>query len=128
MRAAYNYNVSAIYIRGKRYTRTKEDTPKAYASIPLVLTDDLYKVIPFDCVPVGVDIVPRAQPIYDYVHPERAFYIFGAEDATLGDRVLSWCRDVIYVPTKSCMNLAAAANVILYDRLNKSIHKENYHG
>ena len=49
----------------------------------------------------------------------RTFYVFGAEDATLGARTLSWCRDVIYVPTAGCMNLAATANVVLYDRLVK---------
>lgn len=45
--------------------------------------------------------------------------IFGPEDGTLGERVLSWCRDVVYVPTDRCMNLAATVNVILYDRAAK---------
>ncbi len=45
--------------------------------------------------------------------------MFGPEDGTLGDDVLSWCRDVIYVPTRYCMNLAATVNVVLYDRMQK---------
>ncbi len=57
---------------------------------------------------------------HDPVHPVRAFYIFGGEDATLGGRVLSWCRDVIYIPTAYCMNLAATVNVVLYDRMTKN--------
>ena len=63
--------------------------------------------------------VEGATSLVDYIHPERAFYIFGAEDATLGERVLSRCRDVIYVPTSGCMNLAATVNVVLYDRMAK---------
>ena len=55
----------------------------------------------------------------EYQHPERAFYIFGAEDATLGARVLDRCRDRVFVPTVRCMNLAATVNVVLYDRMAK---------
>jgi tRNA(Leu) C34 or U34 (ribose-2'-O)-methylase TrmL len=38
----------------------------------------------------------------------------------LGERVLSWCRDVVYIPTNGCLNLAACVNVVLYDRQSKS--------
>lgn len=87
--------------------------------MPLFQVDDLRSVVPYDCVPVAVDLIDGAIPLNEYEHPERAFYIFGAEDQTLGDRVLSWCRDVAYIPTRSCMNLAATVNVVLYDRCVK---------
>jgi len=73
----------------------------------------------FDAVPVAVDLVEGARNLMDYTHPERAIYIFGPEDGTLGPEILSWCRDRIYVPTARCMNLAATVNVILYDRAAK---------
>ena len=67
------------------------------------------------------NLIPGAQSLADYKHPERAFYIFGPEDGTLGERVLSWCRDVVYVPMEAgCMNLAAIVNVVLYDRASKA--------
>lgn len=66
-----------------------------------------------------------ATPLHEYKHPERAFYVFGAEDATLGRRVLDRCRDTIYIPTQGCMNLAATVNVVLYDRLAKQLQKEH---
>ena len=84
-----------------------------------VHTDDLHSVVPFDCVPVAVDLIEGAVPLGRYVHPERAFYVFGPEDGTLGKSITSWCRDTVYVPTKFCMNLAATVNVVLYDRMNK---------
>jgi tRNA(Leu) C34 or U34 (ribose-2'-O)-methylase TrmL len=59
-------------------------------------------------------------PLPGYKHPERALYIFGPEDGTLGHDVLDWCRDVVYVPTNGCMNLAATVNVVLYDRMTKT--------
>ena len=87
--------------------------------MPVLRTEDLHDAIPYDTVPVAVDLIDGATSLKNYVHPERAFYIFGAEDATLGKRVLSWCRDTVYVPTNYCMNLAATVNVVLYDRQSK---------
>jgi tRNA(Leu) C34 or U34 (ribose-2'-O)-methylase TrmL len=81
--------------------------------------NDLRDVIPYGSIPVAVDLVDGAISLPQYYHPERAFYIFGPEDGTLGDSVLSWCRDRIMVPTDYCMNLAATVNVVLYDRMVK---------
>lgn len=119
MRAAYAYRVAMVAVSGNRYRKVAADTPKAYRHLPLLQVADLKPVVPYGCVPVAVDIIEGAIPLHKYVHPERAFYIFGAEDNTLGKRVLSFCRDVVYVPTKCCMNLAATVNVVLYDRQAK---------
>lgn len=108
-----------LVISGKRYRRHNTDAMKHYRHLPLLQVEDLKTAIPYDCVPVAVDLVEGATPLPEYKHPERAFYIFGAEDATLGKRVLSWCRDVVYIPTNGCMNLAATVNVVLYDRMSK---------
>ena len=68
---------------------------------------------------VAIELVEGAKELPSYAHPLRAFYIFGPEDGTLGKSVLSWCRDVVMVPTAHCMNLAATVNVVLYDRMAK---------
>ena len=94
-------------------------TMKAYRLIPTMMVDDVMQHIPHDCGPVAVDLVEGARSLVNYCHPERAFYVFGAEDATLGKRILERCRDRVMVPTFGCMNLAAAVNVVLYDRLAK---------
>lgn len=119
LRAAQCYGARMLAVSGTRAVRAPTDTMAAHRSIPTLRVDDLRTVVPFNCVPVAVDLVEGAKPLPDYTHPERAFYVFGAEDQTLGRRVLDWCRDVVYVPTNGCMNLAAAVNVVLYDRLAK---------
>jgi len=124
IRAAGCYDVSLIAIRGDRFGHTPTDTMKQYRHRPVLRVDDLHSIIPFDCVPVAIDLVPGAKSLVEYKHPERAFYIFGAEDATLGSRVTNWCRDVIYIPTNGCMNLAATINVVLYDRLMKQLSEK----
>jgi tRNA(Leu) C34 or U34 (ribose-2'-O)-methylase TrmL len=96
---------------------------KAYRHLPLIHAEDLRAMVPHDCTPVAVDLLDGARSLVDYVHPERAFYIFGPEDGTLDASVTNWCRDKVYVPTAFCMNLAACVNVVLYDRAAKQARK-----
>lgn len=122
MRASGCYGVDMVAYTGDRMTKTGvTDTQKAYRHIPLINAKDLRDILPMDCVPVAVDLLPRAKPLPDYVHPERALYVFGGEDRTLNEDIVAWCRDVIYVPTRFCMNLSACVNVILYDRMMKQL-------
>jgi len=123
LRAAGCFNASMVAISGARCQKGLNhactDTMCAYRRIPVLRVSDLKDVIPLDCVPVAVELVDGATNLLKYQHPQRAFYIFGAEDATLGDRVFSWCRDVVQIPTTGCLNLAATVNIVLYDRLLK---------
>lgn len=119
MRAVGIYGASFLAYTGHRLKTKPTDVNKFYRHIPLLHVVNLRDIIPYDCVPIAVEIISGAVPLYEYEHPERAFYVFGAEDATLGNRVLSWCRDIVFIPTERCMNLAATVNVILYDRMAK---------
>ena len=119
IRACGNYKASLLIIAGLRYKRQSTDTTKSYRHMPLLHVEDLKYAIPYDCIPVAVEILGEAIPLPEYCHPERAFYIFGAEDMTLGKNITSWCRDIVYIPTNQCMNLAATVNVVLYDRMAK---------
>ena len=120
LRAAGCYGACLVAASGTRYRRAATDTQAAYRHIPFVQCDDLHTIVPFDCVPVAVDLIDGAISLVDYQHPARAFYIFGPADGTLGRAITDWCRDVVYVPTEYCMNLAATVNVVLYDRAAKA--------
>lgn len=125
LRAAGCYGADAVFYSGVRFElaqRFVTDTKQMVQQIPLVGVESLIAALPDGAVPVAVDLIEGATPLPDYRHPENAFYIFGPEDGTLGSDITQWCRDVIYVPTRGCMNLAASVNVILYDRLAKT-HK-----
>lgn len=119
LRAAHCYGAAMVAQSGYRYRGASTDPRKAHRHLPLLIVDDLFSVIPYDCVPVAVDIIDGARSLVDYQHPERAFYIFGPEDGTLGEKITDRCRDKVFVPTAFCMNLAAAVNVVLYDRAAK---------
>jgi tRNA(Leu) C34 or U34 (ribose-2'-O)-methylase TrmL len=75
-------------------------------------------------VPVAVEKRAQAERLPDFEHPEHALYVFGPEDDSLDRGVLSACHRFVRIPTVDGMenvplNLAAAVNVVLYDRLAK---------
>lgn len=119
LRAAGCFGAAMVAVCGPRYSSAPTDTQKAWRHIPFLEIDDLRSVLPKECSPVAVDLVPDASPLPTFCHPERAFYIFGGEDRTLGEDVLSWCQHRIQIPTSFCLNLAAAVNIVLYDRMAK---------
>jgi len=122
MRAAYCYGAASVVVGGNRIPhlgRIAADTQRAWRHMPLLETEDVLSVLPFESVPIAVDILDGARSLPDFVHPERAFYVFGGEDQTLPSALVKRCRHVVSVPTRFCMNLAATVNVVLYDRMIK---------
>lgn len=119
MRAAACYDAGLVVIQGQRYKKASTDTTSAWRHIPTLNSEDLIASIPVGAIPVAIEFIETARPLTTYTHPESAFYIFGPEDGSIPKNVLAKCRDVVYVPTTQCMNLAATVNVVLYDRLMK---------
>jgi len=123
MRAAGCYGVDAVFYTGERYDRAVKlntDTKSISQNIPLTGVANLLGNIPENAKIVCVELVEGATPLPQYQHPDNAIYIFGPEDGTLSQDVIDKADAVVYVPTIGCMNLAAAVNVVLYDRLAKS--------
>lgn len=123
MRAAGCYGVGAVFYTGGRYVRAARfstDTQNASRKIPLTSVAHLLDAVPENTRIVCVELVVGATPLPAYRHPDKAFYIFGPEDGTIDQETLDRADAVVYVPTVGCMNLAAAVNVVLYDRLAKS--------
>lgn len=123
LRAAACYGASLVVVSGLRPDRfmghLPTDTHKAYRHIPTLRVADVFDAIPFDCVPVAIELLPSARSLVGFTHPDRAFYVFGPEDGTLGKAVTDRCKFTVVVPTLYCMNLAVTVNVVLYDRLAK---------
>ena len=81
-----------------------------------------------DYCPVAVEKRARAEMLDDFVHPEKALYVFGPEDGSLPRTVLEGAYRYVCIPTitqHSPLNLAAAVNVVLYDRLIKERRARN---
>lgn len=121
-RSAFSLGASFIFTAGRRYPRQASDTVKAWRHVPLIEFADveaLWEAIPYDCVPIAVELDQRARPINNYVHPERAIYLLGAEDHGLPKFALDRARDVIQLPGAYCLNVAVAGSIVMYDRAVK---------
>lgn len=122
MRAAGCYQADSVFYTGKRYARAAKfstDTKDILTKIPLVHSENLFNIKTANMRIVCVDLVEGATPLPEYKHPKHALYIFGPEDGSIDQSIIDQADDIVYVPTIGCMNLAASANVVLYDRLAK---------
>lgn len=128
LRAVGCYGAQLVAVQGQRFKPYRTDTQSAWKHIPLLETDDLLSVVPFGCEVVGIEIVDGSRSLESFSHPERAFYIFGPEDGSIPASILKQCEHVVSIPTRFCMNLAATANVVLYDRLAKQIRNKAMKG
>jgi len=122
LRAAHCYGVAQVNIHGARGKALSHqcNTTMAHRHIPTFIVDDVLQYVPYDCQVVAVDLCDGAEPLTSFQHPQRAMYVFGPEDGTLGKRHTDRAQHTVFIPTRGCMNLAAAVNVVLYDRLLKS--------
>lgn len=131
IRAASSFGAQQIYWSGKRIDLDANDR------LPREMRMQLYKDVrvtrterPFDkltgeytakITPVCVELVPGAESLADFVHPPNAAYVFGPEDGDVSQVYRRLCHRFVYIPSRHCLNLAAAVNIVLYDRATKEI-------
>jgi tRNA(Leu) C34 or U34 (ribose-2'-O)-methylase TrmL len=104
----------------KGYRLPREERMKAYAKVSGAQTeapdDPLLPFVGAGLTPVAVELRDDAENLVDFVHPERAVYVFGPEDGSVGKGIFAACHRFVRIPSDGCLNLAAAVNVVLYDR------------
>ena len=72
---------------------------------------------------IGIEIIEGSINIENYIHPERAIYILGAEDNGLSKEMIKKCHHIIQLPGKYCLNVATAGSIVMYDRYIKRLIK-----
>ncbi|MDA0121177.1 MULTISPECIES: RNA methyltransferase [Vibrio] len=124
LRAAGCYDAAQVRYNGTRYSRAvkfQTDTQNSQERIQLVEMEDLTANVADDVEIVCVELVVGATALPHFTHPENAVYVFGPEDGSLPQEMVDKAHHVVYVPTHGCMNLAATVNVVLYDRMAKTL-------
>ncbi|WP_050922658.1 RNA methyltransferase [Vibrio harveyi] len=124
LRAAGCYDAAQVRYNGTRYSRAvkfQTDTQNSHERIQLVEMEDLTANVADDVEIVCVELVVGATALPHFTHPENAIYVFGPEDGSLPQEMVDKAHHVVYVPTHGCMNLAATVNVVLYDRMAKTL-------
>ena len=121
-RSAHSFNAAFMFTIGRRYQRQASDTTKAWRSVPFfefVSFEHFRSELPRECMLIGIEIDDQAWAINNFVHPERAVYLLGAEDWGLSKRAKEKCHRIIYLPGRYCLNVATAGSIVMYDRILK---------
>lgn len=121
-RSAYQLGAAYLYTVGKRYRVQPSDVYVTWRHIPLHSYESreaFLAALPFGCKLVGVEMDGTTLP--DYVHPERAVYLLGAEDSGLPNQLIERCHDIVSIPAarRASYNVSMAGTLVMYDRLMK---------
>lgn len=125
LRAIGCFQADGLIYTGNRYNtamRYRTDTKNVQENVPARHVKhilDACAELPAETKVVCVELVVGATPLPEFEHPPAAFYIFGPEDGNLPQQVVDAADEVVYIPTVGCLNLAATANILLYDRMVK---------
>lgn len=119
-RSAYQLGASFIFTVGRRYPKQHSDTVQAWRSIPLHEYEPDTFQVPFDCQLVAIEM--GGKPLQEFVHPQRAVYMLGAEDHGIPRWALDRCVHHVSLPAirSESYNVAVAGSLVMYDRLVKS--------
>ncbi len=128
LRACAAFGATQLYWTGERVAFNAKHLPseerrrRSQQSVLFALDQDAVRRLACQgFTPVGVELKPDAENLLFFEHPEKAAYVFGPEDGSLSKEVRELCHRFVFIPTHYCLNLAAAVNVVLYDRRVKAM-------
>lgn len=126
-RTANLMGASFIATIGHRYRAQSSDTLHSPDHVPLFhyqRFEDFRNNMPYNTSLVAVELTPESKGLKNFVHPERAIYLLGAEDNGIPPEVLDRCRFAIKIETERSLNVAVAGSIVLYDRSTKTHFQE----
>lgn len=103
--------------KGQRLPR--EERMRGYKDVDLIVYDRPIDQFPKGTVPVAIEVRSNSEHLQNFEHPTNAVYVFGPEDGSIPKSIVCLCHRFVIIPTAHCLNLAAAVNVVLYDRMVK---------
>ncbi len=129
LRAASCFGIDTLWVvgdrvplegQGKDYRLPREERMRGIYDVEVRKTTKPFDENPH-LTPVAVELVPGAEMLPYFQHPENALYVFGPEDGSLPSVVLRHCHSFVQLPMLHCANLASAVYVTLYDRHCKQV-------
>jgi tRNA(Leu) C34 or U34 (ribose-2'-O)-methylase TrmL len=98
----------------------REERMKGYYDVTMLNDDYPFNRFPKEVTPVAVEVRKNSEMLPDFIHPEFPVYVFGPEDGSLPQITLSHCHRFLRIPSKHCLSLGNAVNIVLYDRMVKA--------
>lgn len=129
VRAASCFGVPDVLITGNRvelegrpgYRLPREERMRGRYKVDLRRVDRPIDALGPLVTPVAVELVPGAEELIWFDHPDDAAYVFGPEDGTLDASIRRLCHRVVAIPMMHCINLSTAVSLVLYDRHSKRV-------
>ena len=129
LRAALGFGARMVILGGAdpkiNVRKLSTDPARTYRHVPVLEVDDIFDAMPNDCTPVAIEITDDAVDLVDFVHPERACYVFGPENGSISCAILKKCQAVVKISTAVSLNLGMTVNIVMYDRLAKSMRRRD---
>jgi tRNA(Leu) C34 or U34 (ribose-2'-O)-methylase TrmL len=127
VRACSCFGVGQVWWSGERILQKlegltrlpREERMRGYSDVQLLHSTKALDAFADDVVPVALEFRPNSEKLPEFIHPEKAVYVFGPEDGSLDRGILVRCHRFVFIPTKHCVNLSAAVYMVLYDRMVK---------
>jgi tRNA C32,U32 (ribose-2'-O)-methylase TrmJ len=125
IRACSCFGVESLIYTGSRFAFAagerlpREERMRGYSDVTWLESERPFDLLPLGTVPVCVELMPSAMPLTHFVHPEKAAYVFGPEDGHVSQSFRGLCHLIVFIPAYHCLNLGAAMNVVLADRMMK---------
>ena len=124
LRAASCFGIPQVWFTGDRVSiglkgqkrLPREERMKGYRDVELRHYDHFFDQFNDDVVPVAIELRHNAEALPKFEHPKNALYIFGPEDGSIPQSIFKECHRFVVIPTRHCVNLAAAVYLVLYDR------------
>lgn len=120
IRSAHAFGASFVFLVDAHYTANAalSDTSQAERQLPVYRFDSVQDLIlPGGCALIGIELLDEAVDLPSFRHPLNAAYVFGPERSSLSPEMVARCDHVVKIPTRFCINLAAAGAIVMYDRL-----------
>jgi tRNA G18 (ribose-2'-O)-methylase SpoU len=119
IRSAHAFGASFLFLVDAHRTAggAHSDTSDAARQLPLYRFDAVEQPLPKGCALIGVELLDQATELPSFRHPLNAAYVFGPERSSLSSTMVARCDHVVRIPTRFCINLAAAGAVVMYDRM-----------
>lgn len=124
VRLAACYGGEAVLVTGHRCKAEvdrmrrlpREERMRDYGDVRLLWNQGSRPLDMFAMTPVCVEVDDSAERLPQFVHPEKAVYIFGPEDGSVRQGLRHASHRFVTIPTIHCLNLGNAIATTLYDR------------
>jgi tRNA(Leu) C34 or U34 (ribose-2'-O)-methylase TrmL len=105
----------------KKKRLPREERMKGYRDVTMINYDRPLEQFPKDVVPVAVEVRKNSERLDQFEHPKNAVYVFGPEDGSIPQSILTCCHRFLIIPTQKryCLNLATAVATILWHRADQ---------